>query len=58
MAYQNLGDISKGLKYLEKALKIFRVVCQRNHSNIASSIVNVSLAYEKLGDTNKSHRTL
>ncbi|BBJ30927.1 hypothetical protein RAS_00360 [Rickettsia asiatica] len=53
-AYKSLGNISKGLKYKEEALKIYQRLYQGNHPCIASSFSSIALSYKKSEDTNKA----
>ncbi len=54
MSYEQSGNISKGLKYLKKALKMKQALYQDNHSDIAESLNNVGGSYERSGQYSKA----
>lgn len=53
LAYKKLGYISKGLRYLEEALRMKQKLYPNNHPDIASSFNNVGVAYDELGYISK-----
>ena len=57
-AYQELGQVQKGLKYLEEALKMREVLYEGNHPDVASSLNNVGSAYQELGQVQKGLKYL
>jgi tetratricopeptide (TPR) repeat protein len=47
-------NILKGLKYKEEALKMYQVLFSGNHPDVATSLNNIGVAYQKLGDSYKA----
>ena len=50
VAYETSGDIPKGLKYYEEALRMFQELYQGNHPDTAQSFNSVGVAYQDLDD--------
>ena len=54
IAYQELGEVKKGLDYQEQSLQMRQTLyLDTNHPDVASSLNNVGVAYEKLGEVAK-----
>ncbi len=53
-AYENLGEITKGLEYYQQALRMYkRLYPDQDHPNVAASLNNIGIAYLGLGDAAK-----
>ncbi len=53
IAYQMLGEASKGLGYYEQALEMNRALYPGNHPDVAVSLNNVGSVYQTLGEVSK-----
>ncbi len=53
-SYMGLGNNAEGLRYLEKALTMYRAIFKEdNHIDIADALGNIGICYVALGDTKR-----